>query len=216
MFGIETMFRLIFFAAKKGPCNNSLKTHLHPAASQIDSFYCVMFAHVSLSFELSQSKIASARFSILMQNVAKVRNYKTPGRCCVLFLFTADIQDSRYLENYLRLVLDMCTVLDFYFLHTLCINKMVENRGQAKGYYIIAKVRQFSTTGWRDKSSNVKVVQIIVQKWLEKGWILLTSVGVSEYNGIAILPAGITKHRTFVARVTDNKIGTWEHKRSFN
>ena len=92
---------------------------------------------------------------------------------------------------------------------------MVENRGQAKGYYIIAKVRQFSTTGWRDKSSNVKVVQIIVQKWLEKGWILLTSVGVSEYNGIAILPAGITKHRTFVARVTDNKIGTWEHGRSF-
>ena len=105
MFGIETMFRLIFFAAKKGPCNNSLKTHLHPAASQIDSLYCVMFAHVSLSFELSQSKIASAHFSILMQNVAKVRNYQTPGRCCcVLFLFTADIQDSRYLENYLRLV----------------------------------------------------------------------------------------------------------------
>ena len=75
MFGIETMFRLIFFAAKKGPCNNSLKTHLHPAASQIDSFYCGLFAHVSLSFELSQSKIASAHFSILMQNVAKGRNY---------------------------------------------------------------------------------------------------------------------------------------------
>ena len=125
MFGIETMFRLIFFAAKKGPCNNSLKTHLHPAASQIDSFYCVMFAHVSLSFELSQSKIASAHFSILMQNVAKGRNYKTPGRCCVLFLFTAcnaDIQDSRYQENYLRLVLDMSTLLDFYFILFACIN----------------------------------------------------------------------------------------------
>ena len=117
MFGIETMFRLIFFAAKKGPCNNSLKTHLHPAASQIDSFYCVMFAHVSLSFELSQSKIASAHFSILMQNVAKGRNYQTPGRRCgVLFLFTADTQDSRYLENYLRLVLDMSTLLDSYII----------------------------------------------------------------------------------------------------
>ena len=88
---------------------------------------------------------------------------------------------------------------------------MVENRGQAKGCYVIAKVRQFSTTGWRDKLPIVIVVQRIVQNTTEvakKGWILLTSVGVSEYNGIAILPAGNTKHRTFVARVTGNKIGT--------
>ena len=74
-------------------------------------------------------------------------------------------------------------------------------------------------SGFLLQSPIVKVVQRIVPNITEvarKRLDTITSVGVSEYNGIAILPAGNTKHRTFVARVTDNKIGTWEHGRSFN